>query len=75
MTPERAQFGTFLIPLAVVHDQIYVQNIYPAEYLDWDVFTNPFSTEMWVALIMKCIIFSIFAYFIEWLHNYKLVRG
>ena len=74
MLPERAQFGTFLPPIQLRHDVIYIPNIDSAEYLDWNVFMSPFSTEMWIALIMKCIIFSAFAYIIEWFHSYQLVR-
>ena len=74
MTRERAQFGTFLPPLDRIHEEIFVPKKDSAEYLDFFVFKKPFSTEMWIALIIKCIIFSIFAYTIEWFNNYKLVR-
>ena len=73
MLPERVQFGTFLPPIQLTQNAIYIPNIDSAEYVDWDVFTSPFSTEMWIALIMKCIIFSGFAYIIEWFHKYQLV--
>ena len=75
MLPERVKFGKFLPSIDKVYDQIYIPNEDSAEYEDWDVFINPFSTEMWIAIIMKCIVFSIFVYVIEWFHNYKLVRG
>ena len=74
MNPERAHFGTFLPPLDKLHEEIFVPKKDSAEYLDFYVFMKPFSTEMWIALFIKCIIFSIFAYTIEWFHNYKLVR-
>ena len=74
MLPERAEFGTYLPSIDYVHDEIYIPNVDSAEYQDWDAFINPFSTEMWIAIIMKCILFSIFVYIIEWFHNYKLVR-
>ena len=74
ITPERAQFGTFLQSTGKLHDQIYIPNQDSTEYEDWDVFISPFSTEMWIAIILKCIIFSIFSYIIEWFHNCKLVR-
>ena len=75
MTSMRAQFGTFLPPIFTIKDEIYIPKVDSAEYLDWDVFLNPFSTELWIALILKCIIFSIFAFIIEWLHNYNMVRS
>ena len=75
MTSARAQFGTFLPPIFTIKDEIYIPKVDSAEYLDWDVFLNPFSTELWIALLLKYIIFSIFAYTIEWLHNYNMVRS
>ena len=73
MTSARAQFGTFLPPIFTIKDEIYIPKVDSAEYLDWDVFLNPFSTELWIALLSKCIIFSIFAFIIEWLHIYNMV--
>ena len=70
MLPERAQVGTFLPTIFVKHDAIYIPI---NEYLDWNVFFGPQSTKLWIAVILKCIIFSIFVYVIEWFHNYKLV--
>ena len=75
MLPERAQYGTFLPPIAIAKDAIYIPIVELAESLDWDVFWGPFSTKMWIALAIKCIIFSICAYIIEWLHNYNIVRN
>ena len=74
MLPERTQFGTFLPLIDKFYEQIYIPNMDSTEHLDWDVFINPFSTEMWIVLLMKCIIFSLFAYIIEWFHNYQSVR-
>ena len=75
MLPERAEYGTFLPPIAIAKDAIYIPIVELAESLDWDVFWGPFSTKMWIALAIKCIIFSICAYIIEWLHNYNIVRN
>ena len=74
MLPERAQFGAFLIPINSVNDAILIPIVDSVETFDWDVFCGPFSTKIWIALAIKCIIFSTFAYIIEWLHNYNVVR-
>ena len=74
MLPERAKYGKFLPAISTLHYAIYIPNVDSVEYLDWHVFLSPFSTKMWIALILKCIIFSIFAYIIEWLHDYNLVK-
>ena len=73
MTPERALFGTFLPPIYIKHDAIYIPFIDSNEDLDWHVFVESFSTELWITVFLKCVIFSIFVYVIEWFHNYKLV--
>ena len=75
MLPERAQFGTFLSPIGTINDGIYIPKVDLAESLDWDVFLGPLSTEIWIAVFSKCVIFTIFAYMIEWLHNYSIVRS
>ena len=73
MLPERSQFGTFLPPISKEHDTIYIPIIDSNEYLDWNVFFGPFSTKLWIAVILKSIIISISIYVVEWFHNYKLV--
>ena len=75
MSPERTEFGTFLPPIFITNDAIVIPKVDSVEYLDWDVFLNPFSKKMWMALFLKCIVFSIFAFIIEWLHNYNMVRS
>ena len=72
---ERAQCGTFLPPIYTMNDAIYIPKVDLAESLDWDVFLGPLSMEIWIAVFSKCVIFSIFAYIIEWLHNYSIVRS
>ena len=57
MTRERAQFGTFLPPMYSIHDAIYIPVRDSAEDLDMKVFFSPFSTKMWFAMLLKCIIF------------------
>lgn len=74
MLPERANYGKFLPAISTLRYAIYIPNVDSVEYLDWNVFLGPFSTEMWMALLLKCISFSIFAYIIEWLHDYNLVN-
>ena len=59
MLTERAEFGTYLPSIDKLHDEIYIPNVDSAEYQDWDAFISPFSTEMWMAIIMKCIVFSL----------------
>ena len=73
MLPERTQFGTFLPPIYVRREAIYIPIIDSNEYLDWNVLFEPFSTELWIVVILKCFIFSLFVYVVEWFHNYKLV--
>ena len=73
MLPERTHFGTFLPPIYIKHDAIYIPIMDSNEYLDWTVFFGPLSTKLWIAIILKCIIFSFFVYVVEWFHNYKLV--
>ena len=75
MLEEMAQFGTFLPPMYSIHDAIYIPIMDSGEDVDWNVFFSPFSTKMWLAILLKCIIFSMFAYIIEWLHNYNMVRN
>ena len=74
MLPERAQFGTFLHPIYATKESIYIPKVDFAESDDWDVFLGPLSTEIWIVVFFKCIIFSIFACIIEWFHNYNTVR-
>ena len=47
----------------------------PIQSLNEPVFNQigPFSNELWIAIILKCITFSIFVYVVEWFHNYNLV--
>ena len=81
MSPEAANFGELLPPIKPIYDAIIVKNLDFAEadhyvnleILDWNVYFAPFSIELWIAIILKCIIFSIFVFVIEWSHNYKLV--
>ena len=73
MLPELSQFGTFLPPIYEGHDAIYIPIIDSNEHLDWNVFFGPFSFKLWIAVILKCIIFAVFIYVVEWFHNYKLV--
>ena len=75
MLPERAKYGNFLPAISTLHDAIYIPTVDSVENLDWNVFLAPFSTEMWIVLILKCIVYSIFAYIIEWFHDYDLVNS
>ena len=75
MLKERAKFGTFLPPIYSINDAIDIPKVDSAESLDWNVFWGPLSSEIWIALLLKCIIFTMFAYIIEWLHNYNMVRS
>ena len=78
MSPEAAEFGDLLPPIKPIYDAIIVKidhhNV-NLEVLDWHVYFAPFSTELWIAIILKCIIFSIFVFVIEWSHNYNLVNS
>ena len=73
MLPERAHFGDFLPAVKHVHDKILIPVVDSSEAFYWNTFLDPFSTKLWLAIILKCIIFSILVFIIEWLHSYKLV--
>ena len=74
MLREMEQFGTFLPPMYSIHDAIYIPVRDSGEDLDMNVFFSPFSTKLWFAMLLKCIIFSMFVFVIEWSHNYNMVR-
>ena len=82
MSPEAAEFGDLLPPIKPIYDAIIIPNLdfakadqdsFHLEILDWHVYFSPFSTELWIAIILKCIVFSLFVFVIEWSHNYNLV--
>ena len=75
MLPERAEFGDFLPAMLHYHDTILIPIEDSTEDFDWNAFLDPFSYELWIAIIFKCIVFSIIAFIIEWFHNYKLVSN
>ena len=43
------------------------------ELIDWNVYLNPLTNQLWGVILMKCFIFTMIIYVIEWLHGYKLV--
>ena len=74
MFPELTEIGYLLPPIDSAYDALIVANIDTSTTLvDWGSYFAPFSTEMWMAIIVKCFTFSIFVYIIEWSHNYTLV--
>ena len=62
------------MPKATGYDAIFVPIEDSSEKIDWKVFFEPFSIEAWIAVITKCVIFTIFVIIIEWFHDFKQVR-
>ena len=78
MSPEAAEFGDLLPPIKPIYDAIIVKGDWDnshLELLDWHVYFAPFSIGLWIAIILKCIVFSLFVFVIEWSHNYNLVNS
>ena len=73
MSPIRRLFVDFLPAIRSDNDAIFVPIEDAYEEKDWTVFFQPFATGIWIAIIIKCIIFSILAIIIEWFHDCKLV--
>ena len=74
MLPIRQQFVDFLPIIRSHHDTIFVKIEDSFEEIDWNVFLDPFTLEVWIAIVIKCIIFTTLAIFIEWIHDCKMVR-
>ena len=74
MTPVGLQFVDFLPAIMRDHDAIFVPIEDSSEETDWKVFFQPFSIEAWIAVMTKCVIFTIFVSTIEWFHDLSLVR-
>ena len=73
-TPIRQQFVGFLPTIRSHRDAIFVPINDTYEEIDWTVFLQPFAPGIWIAIIIKCIIFSTLASIMEWFHDCKLVR-
>ena len=73
MLPIRLLFVDFLSPMRSSHDAIFIPIEDSSEETDWNVFLGPFGTEVWIAIVIKCVILSILVSIIEWFHGYKLV--
>ena len=73
MLPIRRQFVDFLPTIGCDNDAIFVPIQDAYDDMDWNVFFQPLGTGIWMAILIKCIIFSIFSSIIEWFHNFKLV--
>ena len=73
MIPIRQHFGDFLPTIRSDRDAIFVPIDDTYEEIDWNVFLQPLATDVWIAIIIKCIIFSTIAIIIEWFHDRKLV--
>ena len=74
MLPIRQLFADFLPAIRSEKDAIFVRIEDTYEEIDWTVFLQPFATGVWIAIIIKCIIFSTLASIIEWFHDCKWVR-
>ena len=73
MLPIRLQFVDFLPASWSAHDAIFVQNEDTFEEIDWKVFFVPFAIEVWIAIVIKCLVFTILVSIIEWFNDCKLV--
>ena len=73
MLPIRTQFVDFLPIIRSDNDEIFVPIQDAYDEMDWNVFFQPLGTSIWMAILIKCIIFSIFSSIIEWFHDFKLV--
>ena len=71
--PVRFQIVDYLYPL--YHDKvaIYIPNDLEEHVIDWTVYFNPFSYQLWILIAVKCAIFVLLVYLIEWLHGLKMV--
>ena len=73
MLPLRLQFVDFLPASWSAYDAIFVQNEDTFEEIDWKVFFVPFAIEVWIAIVIKCLVFIILVSIIEYFNDYKLV--
>ena len=73
MLPVRLQFVDFLPASWSAYDAIFVQNEDTFEEIDWKVFFVPFAIEVWIAIVIKCLVFIILVSIIEYFNDYKLV--
>ena len=73
MLPIRLQFFDFLPTTRSDSDAIFVPIEDTYEEIDWNVYLQPLASEVWIVIIIKCIIFSILAFIVEWFHDYKMV--
>ena len=69
----RSQFVDFLYTITTEHDAIFVPIEDTYEEIDWSVFVKPLATGVWIAIIIKCVIFSTLASIIDWFNDFKLV--
>ena len=74
LLPIRLQFVDFLYTIWSFSDTIFLPFEDSSEEVDWNVFFAPFAFEVWIAILIKCIIFTAMVSIIEWFHDYKLVR-
>ena len=73
MNPIRRQVVDYLPTIRSDHDAIFVKIEDSLEEIDWKVFVDPFKVEVWMAIVIKCIIFTTLAIIIERIHNCKMV--
>ena len=73
MSPIRLQFVDFLPILWSAHDAIFIPIKDSSEEIDWNVFFKLFAIEVWIAILIKCITFTILVSIIEWFHDFQLV--
>ena len=71
--PVRSEIVDYLPPLVGDYVAIFIPNELEEEVIDWIVFFDPFSYQLWTFITIKCIIFVLLVYLIEWLHDVKMV--
>ena len=73
MLPIRQQLVDYLPVVRSYHDAIFVKVEDSLEEIDWNVFFHPFTLEVWMAIVIKSIVFTILAIIIECIHDCKIV--
>ena len=71
--PVRSEIVDYLPPLVSDYAVIFIPTELEEEVIDWAVFFDPYSYELWTFIAIKCVIFVLLVYLIERLHDLKMV--
>ena len=69
----RCEIVEYLPPLVGDRVAIFIPNDIEEEVIDWNVFFDPFSHELWIFIAFKSVIFVLVVHLIGWLHGIKMV--